>query len=261
MRLENNNNSTSFTALPRAIYSLPTGEQIKILELEAKDLPYIRDFSKNIKKFMDAKEIESVTDKRLIIDTSFKIIKEMLERITKFGTKENKTRMFIAESNSEICGVLVGGLPKRTPNGKIMYSSRKGCDKKETELNWLATWNPNAKTQRKGVGKIILSEFIDTLEKDGFNKAFIQSEIPELSFAQKFYEKLGFKPMKCGQKPHSQIEKNKDIVTCVEDLYDYEVVPMLGNVKNIDKAKNEVFQSYERKPLTEKPIELKNYLA
>lgn len=31
----------------------------------------------------------------------------------------------------------------------------------------------------------MLSEYIDTVKRDGFDKMFIQSEIPELSFAKK----------------------------------------------------------------------------
>ena len=87
---------------------------------------------------------------------------------------------------------------------------------------------------------------IDTFEKDGVKKAFIQSEIPSLSFAQKFYESLGFKPMRCGQLPHSQIEKNKDVVKCIEDLYDYDVVPMLGKSKDLNMKKEEIFYKFKR---------------
>ena len=67
--------SPNFGAKQRAVYKLANGETVKLLELEKKDLSFIKKFSQNIDSYMDKKEIETVTDKRLIIDTSFKIIK------------------------------------------------------------------------------------------------------------------------------------------------------------------------------------------
>ena len=234
-----NSPKINFGAIPRASYKLSSGENVRILEIEARDLPFITKLSNNMDEFMNKHEIETVTDKRLIIDTAFKIIKEMLNKSTQPTPNQPKTNMFIAECDSDICGVLVGGLPKKTPKGDLRHSSRGGVKKNETELNWLATWTPNANTKRKGLGKILMSEYIDTFEHDGVKKAFIQSEIPSLSFAQKFYESLGFKAIS-EQKPHSQIEKNKDIVGCVEELYDYEIVPMLGKTENVNKIKKEI---------------------
>ena len=103
--------SPNFGAKQRALYKLANGETVKLLELEKKDLSFIKKFSQNIDSYMDKKEIETVTDKRLIIDTSFKIIKEMLEMPAKL---REKTRMFLAVSNNDVCGVLVGGMPKKT---------------------------------------------------------------------------------------------------------------------------------------------------
>lgn len=254
--INNNTNLTnqniSFTAIPRAKYKLSTGETIRILELEEKDLPFIKEFSSNIKKYMDKKEIESVTDKRLIIDTSFQVIKEILKLPEKL---RNKTRMFIAESNNDICGVLVGGMPKKTSKNAIKHSSRKFSRNNETELNWCASWLSTPDKPKKGVGKIMLSEYIDTIKHDGFDKMFIQSEIPELSFAKKFYEQMGFKALS-EQKPHRQVEQNKDVVKCVEDLYDYNIVPMLGDINSINNAKNKVFTEYKRQILPKTSIDL-----
>ena len=243
----------NFCAKQRALYKLANGETVKLLELEKKDLSFIKNFSQNIDSYMDKKEIETVTDKRLIIDTSFKIIKEMLEMPAKL---REKTRMFLAVSNNDICGVLVGGMPKKTAQKSIKHSSRKFARDKETELNWCAAWDSDSKHPRKGVGKIMLSEYIDTVKKDGFKKLFIQSEIPELSYAKKFYESMGCKEMPCGQSPHRSIEQNKDIVNCVEDLYDYDIVPMLGNLKDISKAKEQAFSRYQREVLPQASVDL-----
>lgn len=250
----------NFGAIPRASYKLPSGENVRILEMEARDLPFITKLSDNMDEFMTKREIETVTDKRLIIDTAFKIIKEMLNKPTKPTTNQPKTHLFIAECDSDICGVLVGGLPKKTPKGDLRHSSRGGAKRSETELNWLATWTPSANTKRKGVGKILMSEYIDTFKQDGVKKAFIQSEIPSLSFAQKFYEGLGFKALS-EQKPHSQIEKNKDIVGCVEDLYDYDIVPMLGKTEDVNKVKKEIFHQYNRTPLKHESVDISANLS
>ena len=256
MQIQNQTN-INFKAYPRARYKLPNGEQINILEIGIKDLPFIQKLTNNMETFMDNREIEKVTDKRLIINAAFNVIKEMLERIESLGEKNKKTRMFIAECNSDICGVLVGGLPKKTPTGEIIHSSRDGATKTETELNWLATWTSDAKTKRKGVGKILMGEYMDTVEEDGFKKIFIQSEIPSLSFAQRFYESLGFKAI-CKEIKHSLVEKNKDIIHCVEDLYDYKIVPMLGSTKFTNKIKEELFDKFERTISKDKPINLED---
>ena len=255
-----NSPKINFGAIPRASYKLPSGENVRILEMEARDLPFITKLSDNMDEFMNKREIETVTDKRLIIDTAFKIIKEMLNKPTKPTQNQPKTHLFIAECDSDICGVLVGGLPKKTPKGDLRHSSRGGAKRSETELNWLATWTPSANTKRKGVGKILMSEYIDTFKQDGVKKAFIQSEIPSLSFAQKFYEGLGFKALS-EQKPHSQIEKNKDIVGCVEDLYDYDIVPMLGKTEDVNKVKKEIFHQYNRTPLKHESVDISENLS
>lgn len=246
------NNNVNFMAIPRAKYKLHTGETIRLLELEKKDLPFIEEFCSNINKYMDKKKIETVTDKRLIIDTSFQVINEILKLPEKL---KNKTKMFIAESNNDICGVLVGGMPKLTSKNSIKHSSRKFSRNNETELNWCASWLSTPDKPRKGIGKIMLSEYINTVKRDGFDKIFIQSEIPELSFAKKFYEQMGFKALS-EQKPHRQVEQNKDIVKCVEDLYDYNIVPMMGNVTSLNNAKNKVFAEYKRQILPESSIDL-----
>lgn len=245
--------NVSFGAIPRASYKLASGEVLRVLEIEPKDLPFIRKLSGNMETFLDKHEVETVTDKRLIIDSAFKIIKEMLEKFP--VRKNNKTHMYVAECDSDICGVLVGGLPKKTPSGELRFSSRGDAPNCETELNWLATWTPNAKVKRKGVGKILMSEYADTFEKDGFKNAFIQSEIPSLSFAQKFYEKLGFKALSA-QKPHSMVETNKDVVHCVEDLYDYEIVPMLGSAKSVNDVKDKIFTEFQRIPSKESSVDM-----
>lgn len=246
------NQNVSFTAIPRAKYKLHTGETIRLLELEERDLPFIKEFCSKIEKYMDKKEIETVTDKRLIIDTSFQVINEILKLPKKL---RNKTKMFIAESNHDICGVLVGGMPKLTSKNSIKHSSRKFSRTNETELNWCASWLSTPDKPKKGIGKIMLSEYIDTVKRDGFDKMFIQSEIPELSFAKKFYESMGFKALS-EQKPHRQIEQNKDVVTCVEDLYDYKIVPMLGDINSINNAKNKVFAEYKRQILPDTSVDL-----
>lgn len=246
----------SFKALPRAMYKLTNNEVVKVYELEKRDLPFIKEFTQKIKSYMDKKGVapETENDNRYIIETTFNVIKEKLQRL-----KSPKTHTYIAVSDSDVCGVMVGGLPKKVP-GKRAYqhSSRIKSPLTETELNWCATWNPNPTTERKGVGKIMLSEYIDTMKKDGFNSMFIQSEIPEYSYAAKFYKSMGFREMPCGQIPHFSIEHNKDILPVLKGntSYDYEIVPMLGKSSVIDKYKTEAFKRYQREVLPEASVNL-----
>ena len=92
-----NSPKIKFGAIPRASYKLSSGENVRILEMEEKDLPFITKLSDNMDEFMNKREIETVTDKRLIIDTAFKIIKEMLSKSTKPTPNQNVIRISVAD--------------------------------------------------------------------------------------------------------------------------------------------------------------------
>lgn len=228
-------------------YTLSSGEKVRVYKITTEDKPFLDRLCENTEAYMDTQGIASreVNDKRLIIETNLNIMKEMLEKFP----KETKTHMYIAESDSKLCGVLVGGLPKHTPAGETIYSSRKGALANETELNWFATW-----PEGNGIGKVLFSEYINTMKQDGFSKMFIQSEIPKLSGASKFYQRMGFDKLHkfFSERRVSKVEHNKDILDCLNiesgdnALYDYLVVPMLGTKNKLEKLVKSIFEKYKR---------------
>lgn len=228
-------------------YTLSSGKKVRVYEISVEDKSFIEKLCKDSEHYMDTQGIASrkVNDKRLIMETNFNIIQEMLATMP----KEQKTHMYIAEADSKLCGVLVGGLPKRTPAGEIIYSARKNALPNETELNWFATW-----PEGNGVGKVLFSEYIRTMERDGFKKMFIQSEIPKLSNASKFYERMGFHKLYelLTERRVSKVEHNKDILDCLNisssdnALYDYLIIPMLGSRSKLNKIVNDIAEKYHR---------------
>ena len=64
----------------------------------------------------------------------------------------------------EPCGILVGNVvKKRSSDDKLVYTSRKNHGRKETELDWLTTWDPKPEQKMKNIGKAIASEYYDTV--------------------------------------------------------------------------------------------------
>ncbi|MCQ2957874.1 MAG: GNAT family N-acetyltransferase, partial [Candidatus Gastranaerophilales bacterium] len=88
-------------------------------------------------------------------------------------------------------GLLIANMTKINENGKVVYSSRHNAAKGETEIDWLVTWG-NKNSKIRGVGKALMLEYFKTAKKDKFKDIFLKSELPENSFAQSFYEKMGF---------------------------------------------------------------------
>lgn len=201
------------------------GKKVRIYEVTQEDLPFLEHLSSQMEKYMDTCGIEerNVNNKKMIMETTINVMKEKL----KLFPKETKTHFYLAESDGKICGALAGGLPKKAPNGTRLYSARKDANINETELNWFATW-----PQGGGVGKAMLAEFMNTMGKDGFKRLFIQSEIPKLSKASIFYERMGnHKIHKLSPERYVlNVEYNKDILPSLrpnaDGMYNYKIVPM-----------------------------------
>lgn len=241
-------------------YTLSNGKKVRVYEVSKEDKIFLDRICQNLETYMDSQGIAArdINDKRLIIETNLKIMQEKLQKLP----QEVKTHMYIAESDSKLCGVLVGGLPKHTPKGEIIYSSRKGALPNETELNWFATW-----PEGNGIGKVLFSEYINTMKKDGFSKMFIQSEIPKLSVASKFYHRMGFDKLHkiFSERRVSKVEYNKDILDCLNlessnnALYDYLVVPMLGTKNKLDNLVKSIFEKYKRETFI-KSVDANNFI-
>ena len=248
-------------------YTARSGEKVRIYEMFAdesaetlkRDKAMLEKLCAEIEKYLDVYEIpKDGNDNRMIIETTLQIIKEMLTK----GIKSPKTHMYIAESNSKLCGALVGGLEKNAKNGGTIYAARKNATQNVTELNWTATW-----PQGNGVGKLMLGEYIRTMPKDGFKYMDIQSEIPELSYASKFYKRMGFNNIyrKHPKKPVYQFEYNSDKLDCLKLdnpdnlMYNYDIIPMTGSQKYLLKISDRIAQEYQRETFL-KPVDTRDFI-
>ena len=182
---QNKNNSTNFTAIPKASYKLfkGTGDAV-VCQLEKSDIPFLEQLRANIGKFFEA---HNITD-----EAKQEIIEKALDGSVDFLRAEShpqeKARVLLAISDKKPCGLLVGNGLKVDKNGCTHYSSRKNHGRKETELDFFATWDNDKK---KGVGSALMDSYYRAVKDDGFNAVYIRSEVPQLSGATTFYERNG----------------------------------------------------------------------
>jgi hypothetical protein len=183
--------------------------------------------------------------KKDIIESSIKTILEILNY--KYKKILEKVKLYGAVYEGEICGLLVANIPKtRQKSSKIIYSSRHNSAKKETEIDWLVTWMPMSNNQLKGVGKSLVGQYFLTLKQDGFRDVFVKSELPENSYAQFFYENLGFE--KLGDKRTRLMTKTSS-QCLIKDFSNNSdvIIPMIATKNKIRITINKLKQ--EMKPL------------
>ncbi|MCR5265634.1 MAG: GNAT family N-acetyltransferase [Cyanobacteria bacterium RUI128] len=182
---QNRNNSTNFTANPRASYKLfkETGNAV-VCQLEKSDVPFLEQLRANIGKFFEA---HNITD-----EAKQEIIEKALDGSVDFlraeALPQEKARVLVAISDKKPCGILVGSGLKVDKKGGLHYSSRKNHGSKETELDFFATWDNDKK---KGVGSALMDSYYRAVKGDGFDTVYIRSEVPQLSGATTFYERNG----------------------------------------------------------------------
>ena len=236
-------NRVSFTAIPLAKYTPLEENSITIYKLEKRDLPFITKFVKNIDKYFKNKNINGYSTKQ-VMNESFKIAKDILSNDTK---SFEKSEILLGVSDSKPCAILIGNVLKKGANNTLLYSSRKNALKKETELDWLTTWNPFSNKHPYKAGKIITTEYFNTLNKHKFENVYVRSEIPELSFAQEFYKKMGFNNCSTNRELISDAP-NKYILKGYDNSND-KIIPMLAKNSTINKIRENFSKILNREKL------------
>ena len=157
----------------------------------------------------------------------------------------------------KLCGLLVANIPKRdSKSNKMIYSSRHNPARKETEIDWLVTWNPTGDMSINGIGKSLVGEYYGTLAKDDFRDVYVRSEIPEYSFALSFYEGLGFEKLSEKRTRLSTKMTSKCIIDDGSNDYDL-IIPAVVTKRNIKIAIQELNKRMKPKKLDGREIELK----
>ncbi len=131
---------------------------------------------------------------------------------------------------------MIGNVLKESKNHKTAYSSRKNHARKETELDWLATWNPFLDKKVKNTGKVLTNEFYNTLKQDGFKDVYVRSEVPELSYATEFYSKMGFEELPSGRQSIIKSSTNNYLIGNY-DASDEDIIPMVATPEKIKIVK------------------------
>lgn len=238
-----------FKAIPLAYYQTAKNNFVRVCQLEKKDAPFVEKFAKNLKQYFQDRQIDDFSHQQ-VMEEAFGAAQKILE-----SPNEKKAKVFLAVNKMEPCGIIIGNASKKSQSSQIVYSSRKNQAKKETELDWLASWNSNKDKPVKGVGKILTAEYFDTLKKDGFHDVYVRSEVPELSYAQTFYEKMGFETLPNKRESIVKSSTNKYVVGDYDSAED-EIVPMVAVMSGWEKAKNVVFHLFNRKPMEKQSVDI-----
>ena len=212
---------------------------ISIVELEKSDLGFARELVQYVEKrrtydFLEH-EILSNTSK-----TVFEVLNSDLPSL-------DKTKMYIAMHDNIACGILVANIPKKDPqNDTLVYSSRHNLGRDETEIDWLVTWSPRGKDKFNGIGKALVGEYFRTVKEDSFRDVFVRSEVPEKSYAQSFYERLGFESL--GKKRLKLSNKNsaKTIVKDFGSESNDETIPMIITRTKLEEKAAELAKDMKR---------------
>lgn len=232
----------AFKAVPLARYQVGQDDYVKIYQLEKRDVPFLTKFVKNIKQYFVAKGINDYSH-RQVMEEAFNAGEKLLS-----SPDEQKAKVMLAVKDSNPCGILIANAMKEAKDGKIVYSSRKNHAKKETELDWLVSWNPFPEKSIKGFGKALTAEYFETLKADGFRDVYVRSEVPELSFASEFYKQMGFEPLSSGRESIVKSSTNRYLIGDLDTASD-EVLPMVATPAKFQEAKTAVFDKFSRDKL------------
>ena len=253
MKIDTSNLNTNFRAKLISEWScknqVNSVEKINIVRFEKNDLRFLS-------TFFDRFELNNIDYQK------FSILKSAIStiiNILKFENQEllKKTKIWGAVYKDKLCGLLVANIPKRdSKSNKIIYSSRHNPARKETEIDWLVTWNPTGDKSIKGIGKSLVGEYYGTLAKDGFRDVYVRSEIPEYSFALSFYEGLGFEKLSEKRTRLSTKMTSKCIIDDGSNDYDL-IIPAIVTKRNIKIAIQELNKRMKPKKLDGREIELK----
>lgn len=187
MKIQSPNNPVNFKAIPRAQYTLKNAKKAVVFELEKYDVNFLKAWRENLPQFIKNNGISGDT-KIEIIEKALNACVNALSNPKSIGKKAS---LYLAVVDRKICGIIIGGMAKKSKNpSKIVYSSRKNCGKLETEGDFFATWHD---AEYKGIGKALLAELFKGSLQSGFKNLYARAETPQNSGAIFFYLKYGFK--------------------------------------------------------------------
>lgn len=219
------------------------GRNIFVASLEKHDSSFADKFIKSLDNYT---RMDSI--KKDILTEAAGTMKKILET---GGDMLKKIKIFLAIWNETPCGILIANIPKEDEYGNIVYSSRHNCAKNETELDWLATWTPNPEDKIGGIGKTLIGEYFKTVGEDKFRDVYVRSELPENSYAQSFYESLGFEVIGDKRVLWGAKTSNKALIRKEDDPVNDRVIPMIATRKNIKRTFHLLSENMNRQEIAE----------
>ena len=251
MQVQSQKDNVSFKIRPIAqwrclSHSKNTPKSITVAEIEPRDLEFVQ-------KMKNTTEITTYGD-RVRDEIVWGTLTTMEGILVNKCAFLDKVKMYVAIQNYKPCGLLIGNMPKRILSTEgISYSSRHNNAKSETEIDWLATWTPNGEEKLKGVGKALVAEFFGSLKKDKFRDVFVKSEIPENSYAQNFYESLGFEVLG-SKRPQLTCNTTNEYIVQSYDVPTARIVPMIISRGKLRACYEELSKKMLRQPFVKNSV-------
>ena len=97
------------------------------------------------------------------------------------------------------------------------------------------------------------------MKKDGFKNVFVRSEVPENSYAQDFYTRMGFKA-KWGKRESISKKANNTYLIGNYDTPGEDIVPMLASKSDIKKTVDSISKDCNREKMSGKSINLQDVI-
>lgn len=269
----------SFSGIPVAKYNVSKGAtkpfDIMIYELEAKDTVFLKKLKKAAKEKTliseDIRREKIYHNKNVYIDFCYTLIKDSVRdlhnlfKLSKNFKLKDPSIKYLAVVDKKPCGILVGNIPKIHPNmTKITYSTRN--KPRETELDWLITWRPNGHEDNKHIGKVLLSEYYNTISnfktKDNI---YVRSSVPEIANAVEFYTKNGFKSTGKNFIEYEHQSRPRDLTFITSNRQykncSYPVVPLEIGTTEAKEVFNSTKNLFERQKLSSESVDLSEVLS
>lgn len=266
--------NVSFTGIPISKYSATLENskpcEILIYKIEAKDKIFLKKLLKKAQQeeliSPDLAQNQTRIKKRDYTNFCYELIKNSVnDMLSLFKIKDklkcaDSSIKYLAVVDKKPCGILVGNIPKITPDlKKIVFSNRgKG---KETELDWLVTWKQKGEEKASGIGRTLLAEFFNEVSKlKNTNSIYVRSSLERVSNAKKLYTRNGFRPTSQSFIDYENESRPTDITRFIKKErhknIDFPVIPLQMKTKNALASFEQTAKTLNRQALPQESLDL-----
>lgn len=237
-------------------------KELTIYEMEPKDIPFLNDLEKKIKLLRKNARRKDKKNLYKIVISSIEEAKSTLKLRKDFKINDPSV-IYLASIEKQPCGILMGNMPKiNTDDCQLTFSNRNKPN--ETELDWIATWQPKKGQYLKCTGTALVSEFFNFCKNlKNIDSIFVRSEVPHKSKAFDFYHNLGFNHTGEKTMPVDNNSRPKEIAKLLLKSFKPDrshIIPMEISTKDAVIKADHYFSKLNRTELEQRSFDLSKKL-